>query len=140
MLLAALGADMTVFPTAAHAVSWAGLSRPAPKRPETTARAHTPWPSLAPQDPPPGGLSRDPQKRLRPRGPLLSHSPSPWAQKAAIAVANALVVTADTSSRDCDYQELGADYLDRRSTERTQQRAVRALERLGYRVTLEKAA
>ena len=55
-------------------------------------------------------------------------------KKAAIAVANALVVTADhVLSRDCDYQELGADYLYRPSTERTQQRAVRALVSLGYR-------
>ena len=38
------------------------------------------------------------------------------------------------------YRELGADYYDRRHTERLTRRAVQTLEQQGYRVTLERAA
>ena len=38
------------------------------------------------------------------------------------------------------YRELGADYYDRQHTERATRRAVQALERQGYRVTLERVA
>jgi hypothetical protein len=38
------------------------------------------------------------------------------------------------------YQELGADYFDRRHEERAVRRHRRHLEALGYRVTIEKAA
>jgi len=37
-------------------------------------------------------------------------------------------------------REPGADYYDRRYTERATRRAVQALERQGYRVTLERVA
>ena len=43
-------------------------------------------------------------------------------------------------ARRATYQELGADYFDRRHAERATRRAVRQLERLGYRVTLQPAA
>jgi hypothetical protein len=42
-------------------------------------------------------------------------------------------------ARDATYHELGADYFDRRHTERTIRRCVRVLERLGHRGTLEPA-
>jgi hypothetical protein len=38
------------------------------------------------------------------------------------------------------YPELGADYFERRHAERVTRRAIRALERRGYRVTPESAA
>ncbi len=38
------------------------------------------------------------------------------------------------------YQELGADYFDRRHAQRAVQRHVRQLEALGYQVTINKAA
>ena len=43
-------------------------------------------------------------------------------------------------ARHLDYAEPGADYFDRRHTERATRRAVRPLERHGYRVALERAA
>ncbi len=39
-----------------------------------------------------------------------------------------------------DYQELGADYYDRRHTERVARRAIQTLEQQGYRLTLERVA
>ena len=43
-------------------------------------------------------------------------------------------------ARRATYQELGADYFDRRHAERVTRRAIQALGRQGYRVTLEPAA
>jgi hypothetical protein len=43
-------------------------------------------------------------------------------------------------ARGLPYRDLGADYVDRRHTERVTRRAVQALERQGYRVTLQPAA
>jgi transposase len=142
VILAELGPDMTVFPTAGHAVSWAGLApgqhQSGPKRRPARTRHGNRWlrktllqAALAVTRKRDSALAARYYRIRRHRG----H------KKAAIAVANALLVTAyHLLVRDCDYRELGADYLDRRSAERAQQRAVHALERLGYRVTLEKAA
>ena len=61
--------------------------------------------------------------------------------KAVVAVAHALLAPAyHLLARHLDYAEPGADYFDRRHTERATRRAVRPLERQGYRVTLERAA
>ena len=51
-----------------------------------------------------------------------------------------LVTAYHVLARQTTYQELGADYFDRRHAERVKRRAVQALERQGYRVTLESAA
>lgn len=62
-------------------------------------------------------------------------------KKVVIAVAHALLVTAyHVLAAQTPYRELGADYFDRRHGERTRNRPIRALEQLGYHVTLERAA
>jgi len=62
-------------------------------------------------------------------------------KKAVVAVAHSILVTAyHLLTRETRYQELGADYFDRRHAERVTRRALQALERQGYRVTLEPAA
>jgi hypothetical protein len=62
-------------------------------------------------------------------------------KKAIVAVGHQLPEIAFYIMRDgVDYQELGADYFDRRHAERTVRRHVRQLESLGFRVTIEKAA
>jgi hypothetical protein len=62
-------------------------------------------------------------------------------EKSVVAVAHAVLVTAyHLLARQMTYQDPGADYYDRRHTERARRRAVQALEGPGYRVILESAA
>ena len=57
------------------------------------------------------------------------------------AVAPSLLVTAyHVLAHQTTDRELGADYYDRRHTERLTRRALQTLEQQGYRVTLERAA
>jgi transposase len=62
-------------------------------------------------------------------------------KKAIVAIAHAqLVIAYHILKHQVPYRELGADYYDRQSRERTRRRAVAALERLGYHVALERVA
>jgi len=62
-------------------------------------------------------------------------------KQAVVAVAHSMLVIAyHLLSRQPASREFGADYFDRRHAERATRRAVRQLERLGYRVTLQPAA
>ena len=141
VLIAEIGVDRRVFPTRAHLASWAGLC------PGNNERAGTPR----------SGRTRS-GNRWR-RMPLieaaLAASRTSTAlgaryrrlmrqrghHKAVIAVAHAMrVIAYHLLSRETTYQELGADYFDRRQTDRLRRRAVQTLERQGYRVILEPAA
>jgi transposase len=62
-------------------------------------------------------------------------------KKAVVAVGHQLLEIAYYVMRDgVTYDELGADYFDRRHAERAVRRHVRQLEALGFHVTIEKAA
>ena len=62
-------------------------------------------------------------------------------KKAVVAVGHQILEIAFHIMRDgVTYDELGADYFDRRHRDRTVRRHVRQLEVLGYRVTIEEAA
>ena len=62
-------------------------------------------------------------------------------KKAAIAVGHSMLVIAwHLLARECDYQDLGGDYFARRDTDRARQRAIAQLQSLGYQVTLEPVA
>ena len=51
-----------------------------------------------------------------------------------------LVAAHHLIARNTTYHDPGAGYYDRRHTERARRRAIQALERQGYRMTLEPAA
>jgi len=62
-------------------------------------------------------------------------------KKAVVATGHQILEIAFYVMRDgVTYQELGADYFDRRHAERAMRRHVRQLEALGFQVTIQKAA
>jgi transposase len=142
VLIAELGPDMRVFPTARHAASWAGLCpgnhESAGKHRSGRTRHGNRWlraalieAALAASVRSTTGAFAARYRRVRHRG----H------KKAIVAVAHAILVTAyHLLARQTTYQDPGADYYDRRHAERVRHRAIQTLERQGYRVTLEPAA
>ena len=142
VLVAEIGLDMRVFPTPGHLASWAGLcpgqNESAGKQRSGKTRKGNRWLR--------GALVQAAHAAITVKGCALAaryrrimrHRGH---KKAIVAVAHAqLVIAYHVLHHHVGYRELGADYYDRQSTERTRRRAVAALERLGYHVTLERAA
>jgi transposase len=134
--------DMSHFATAAHLCSWAGMC---PGQNESAGKRRS-------------GQTRDANRYLRAAliesGLAATRSKQTALQaryyrvkrrrghkKAVVAVGHQILEIAYFIMRDATtYQELGADYFDRRHRDRATRRHVTQLESLGYRVTLEDAA
>jgi transposase len=143
-IIAEIGADMTVFPTASHLVSWARWSpqvkQSAGKRKGSNAAGRgNPYLSAAL-----GEVSISAGRTQSFLGAryrrLAKRMPK---KKALVATGNSVltimhVLLADPSAR---YTDLGADYYEQRMHVRRQARNhVRSLERLGYKVTIQAPA
>ena len=142
VLVAELGVDMSVFPTAGHLASWAGLcpgnNESAGKHKSGKTRKGDRWLRTALVEAAQAAarasrtaLAARYRRVMRHRG----H------RKAVVAVAHAILVTVyHILSRGTRYQELSTDYYDRRAGDHARRRAIQTLERQGYRVVLEPAA
>jgi len=141
-LVAEMGADMTQFPTAAHAASWAALcpgqEESAGKRQSGRTRRGNVWLRRA--------LSQAAWGASVTKGTYFKAfyhrlAARKGKKRAIVAVAHALLVTGYMllwTGRK--FEDLGADYFERIDRERLTTRLVKRLERLGHKVALQPAA
>jgi len=139
VLIAELGVDMSVFPTSAHLASWAeqcpGNRESAGKRHSGRQRHGSKWLRTT--------LTESAKAASRCKGTYFSaqytrlrgrRGPG----KATGALSHSILVAAyHVLEQQVPYQELGADYFDRRTSEQRTKRLVRQLEQLGHKVNLE---
>jgi transposase len=146
VIVAEIGTDMERFPTAKHLASWVGLCpghhESAGKRRSGKARKGNPalraamceaaWAASHGKDTYLAAQFRRFNRRFGTKGET----------KAIFAVAHTMIVIVwHILDSGCTYDELGADFFERRiNTEARQRHLVRQLEALGHNVTLEPAA
>lgn len=141
-LIAEIGTEMKVFPTAGHLVSWAGLCpelrESAGKRKSTRVRKGAPWlkPVLVQAA---WAAARKKNTYFRAQFYRLRTRRGP--KKATVAVAASMLTAAYYMLRDgTEYQDLGPDHFDTTDKPRATKALVRRLERLGYAVELKETA
>jgi transposase len=140
-ILAEIGAEMSVFPSDDHLVSWSGLApgmheSGGKKKAARTKRqrwlkqtmTQCAWAAVKKRD---SYLSARYHRIRSRRGK----------KKAVVAVAATMLRAIYHMLQDgVDYQDLGAEYFDLHNRARATRRLTRRLEKLGYQVQLQKAA
>jgi transposase len=141
-IIAEIGTDMSVFPTAGHCVSWAGQcsgnDQSAGKRRSGRSRKGSKWLNDALKDAAMGAIRTNDSylqaqyRRLKPR---IGHGRALGAVKHSILCAIWHMLSTGEL-----YRDLGGDYFRKRDPERQTRRLVAQLERLGHQVTLQALA
>ena len=139
VLVAEIGVDMTVFPTAGHLASWArrcpGNDQSAGKRRSGRTRKGSKWLGIALEEAAPaatrskGTYLQAQYQRLRPR---IRHGRALGAVKHSMLIAYWHMFTNGET-----YNDLGGDYFRKRDPERITKRLIAQLESLGHKVVLE---
>jgi transposase len=142
VIVAEIGADVSVFPTAEHLASWAGQcpgnDQSAGKRRSGRTRKGSKWLDAALKDAATSTIRAEGtylQALYRRKRSQIGHGRALGAVKHSILCACWHMLTNGEL-----YADMGGDYFARRDPERATRRLVSQLERLGHTVTLKEAA
>ena len=139
VIVAEIGVDMSVFPTAKQLVSWAGMcpgnDQSAGKRRSGKSRKGSKWLDWALEE---SGLAAIRAKDVYLAAQYARLKPRRGHKKALGAVKHSLLVACwHMLSTGELYRELGGDYFRKRDPERITKRLITQLESLGHKVILE---